>query len=43
MAVGYEISQDYTSQYFGDAQWLRHYAARRKFAGSRPDEVDFLN
>jgi hypothetical protein len=24
------------------AYWLRHYAASRKVAGSRPDEVDFF-
>jgi hypothetical protein len=24
------------------AQWLRHYAASRKVAGSSPDEVDFF-
>jgi hypothetical protein len=25
------------------AQWLRHYATRRKIAGARPDEVIFFN
>jgi hypothetical protein len=25
------------------ALWLRHYAINRKVAGSRPDEVNFLN
>jgi hypothetical protein len=27
----------------GIPQWLRHYAANRKVAGSRPDEVNFFN
>jgi hypothetical protein len=26
-----------------DCSWLRHYATRRKVAGSSPDEVDFFN